>query len=255
MNTCAVDDCTEPIHIKKRSLCRGHYMQWWKHGTPDGYTPPERHVQCVQCGKPFALSHGSRKHCSNSCRERAKYLRLCADKDRYAKMLTRVRDSYERKTEAAFYANACDDCGAAFIERVHSTPSRYCSNTCAGRVAKRTRRAREHNAPGSFSFAQVVRQYARQGNACAYCKQGHGLPEPEHVLPLSRGGRNDMSNIVAACSRCNGDKTDRTLTEWAQSRIDRGLPPVDTDLAGPAYRHVWHQEPTSPRWCDMPAAV
>lgn len=84
-----------------------------------------------------------------------------------------------------------------------------------------------------------MRQYARQGHTCAYCRMPcSGLPDPEHVTPLSRGGRNDMSNIVAACRACNGDKRDLTLSEWEEDRASRGLPPVDTTLAAPAFYHL-----------------
>ncbi|WP_162238890.1 HNH endonuclease [Microbacterium sp. Leaf320] len=94
-----------------------------------------------------------------------------------------------------------------------------------------------------------MRQYQRQGNVCAYCKQpADGLPDPEHVLALSRGGRNDMSNLVASCRACNADKIDLTLSEWKISRERRGLPPVDTELHAPEYRHLAHNEPTSPAY-------
>jgi|GEM_PF-4374367 len=252
MNTCTIDNCTKPIHIKKRSLCRAHYMAWWKAGGEEHTTAAQS--SCAQCGAAFDLTHGSRKHCSPTCRERAKYLRACADRDRYARLLQRARDAYTPKRPNIFHSNTCDDCGTPFIERTH-TPSRYCSTRCAHRSGKRTRRAREHNAPGTFTYAQLMKQYLRQGKACAYCKEATPNPQPEHVLPLSRGGRNDMTNIVAACPRCNGDKTDRTLDEWATSRATRGMAPVDTRLDGSAYRNLWHQAPTSPRWCEPALAA
>lgn len=65
-----------------------------------------------------------------------------------------------------------------------------------------------------------------------------GLPDPEHVIPLSRGGSNSMANIVAACRACNGDKRDLTPDEWALDRMRRGLLPVDTSLSGPAFSHL-----------------
>jgi 5-methylcytosine-specific restriction endonuclease McrA len=74
---------------------------------------------------------------------------------------------------------------------------------------------------------------------CAYCHQPcDGLPDPEHVIPISRGGDNSMSNIVAACRQCNADKRDLTPKEWAADRQRRGLEPVDTSLAGHAFKHL-----------------
>lgn len=37
----------------------------------------------------------------------------------------------------------------------------------------------------------------------------------DHIVPLSRGGTNDESNLVACCSPCNSSKSDRLLSEWA----------------------------------------
>jgi 5-methylcytosine-specific restriction endonuclease McrA len=48
---------------------------------------------------------------------------------------------------------------------------------------------------------------------CAYCgQQGDGLT-PDHVIPLSRGGNNSLSNIVPACGPCNIRKGARTPEE------------------------------------------
>lgn len=50
---------------------------------------------------------------------------------------------------------------------------------------------------------------------CQYC--GKPARTGDHVLPASRGGPNLISNIVAACARCNTSKGDRTLREWIES--------------------------------------
>jgi 5-methylcytosine-specific restriction endonuclease McrA len=54
---------------------------------------------------------------------------------------------------------------------------------------------------------------------CAYC--GGPSEVLEHVTPLSRGGRNDGSNVVGACQDCNDLKATQTALEflglWPQS--------------------------------------
>lgn len=52
----------------------------------------------------------------------------------------------------------------------------------------------------------------RDGHACAYCSSRRASTV-DHVLPRSRGGRDTWMNTVAACSRCNGVKADRTPEE------------------------------------------
>ena len=51
----------------------------------------------------------------------------------------------------------------------------------------------------------------RDGHRCAYC--GGTADTVDHVLPRSRGGRHEWSNVVAACMRCSHRKADRLLHE------------------------------------------
>ena len=51
----------------------------------------------------------------------------------------------------------------------------------------------------------------RDRHTCAYC--GGPADTVDHLLPQSRGGRNTWLNTVAACTRCNNRKADRTPAE------------------------------------------
>ena len=57
--------------------------------------------------------------------------------------------------------------------------------------------------------------FLRDGNLCMYC--GNEYPDGhltrDHVVPLSRGGRDCWSNVVAACKGCNARKADRLPEE------------------------------------------
>src|SRR5829696_5189363 len=54
--------------------------------------------------------------------------------------------------------------------------------------------------------------FARDGYRCQYCGRhkgqlrGREFLTRDHVLPLSRGGDNEWSNVVTACSSCNTRK-------------------------------------------------
>jgi hypothetical protein len=45
----------------------------------------------------------------------------------------------------------------------------------------------------------------------------------DHIIPLSKGGRSDWSNLVTACSRCNSSKGSQTLEQlgWKLARQPR----------------------------------
>jgi 5-methylcytosine-specific restriction endonuclease McrA len=54
--------------------------------------------------------------------------------------------------------------------------------------------------------------FARDAHLCMYC--GHEFSRPsltrDHVLPVSKGGRDVWENVVAACFHCNSRKGNRT---------------------------------------------
>ena len=53
--------------------------------------------------------------------------------------------------------------------------------------------------------------HERDGHRCGYC--GRTATTVDHILPVSRGGRNTWLNTVAACDVCNQRKGDRTPAE------------------------------------------
>ena len=47
---------------------------------------------------------------------------------------------------------------------------------------------------------------------CAYC--GKPGAELDHVIPISRGGRDALDNVQPACRKCNASKNSKLLDEW-----------------------------------------
>ena len=60
--------------------------------------------------------------------------------------------------------------------------------------------------------------FKRDGFKCAYC--GKNPPqvtlEVDHIDPKSKGGKDDINNLVSACFDCNRGKKaiPRPLSEW-----------------------------------------
>ncbi len=64
--------------------------------------------------------------------------------------------------------------------------------------------------------ARLADLIARDGDVCHYC--GYGFDDTnfvyqvtvDHIVPISEGGSDDLTNLVLACRQCNGKKKDRS---------------------------------------------
>ncbi len=58
--------------------------------------------------------------------------------------------------------------------------------------------------------------FKRDNYTCAYC--GYTFDPKhlsrDHIIPTSRGGKDQWINIITACKCCNIEKNNRTPTEW-----------------------------------------
>lgn len=79
-------------------------------------------------------------------------------------------------------------------------------------------RKRSHSKTGRPYCAEwkAIRAWIfyRDGYVCVYCGENPEDLECDHVIPISRGGTNDLSNLATACMPCNRSKSDRLLSEW-----------------------------------------
>lgn len=55
---------------------------------------------------------------------------------------------------------------------------------------------------------------------CAYCGKKPEVLYREHMMPVSRGGGDELENIVPACFRCNASKATKTPLEWFLTRLE-----------------------------------
>lgn len=88
------------------------------------------------------------------------------------------------------------------------------------------RRARIAGAAGTHTADEISKLFEKQRHKCYYChkklinpftKEGKGeIAHLDHVIPLDRGGRNDIGNLVWACQYCNSSKCNKLPHEWAK---------------------------------------
>jgi len=80
---------------------------------------------------------------------------------------------------------------------------------CAPSVVRLTRYVRiPYRGPVPLTRRAV---FVRDGGRCVYC--GTTATSIDHVVPRSRGGLHEWSNVVSACRRCNHVKADRTVAD------------------------------------------
>lgn len=75
------------------------------------------------------------------------------------------------------------------------------------------RRASKFKNGGSHTLDDRLAKFARLGNVCYYCHLDKPLTI-DHDVPLSRGGTDNIENILPACRSCNSKKNHLTAAEY-----------------------------------------
>lgn len=93
-----------------------------------------------------------------------------------------------------------------------------CDAKVAGYVALRQDAIWRHRAqnfdpiPGTLRYEVLKRAHGRC-EACGISNQERAL-QVDHIIPRTKGGTNDLSNLQALCSICNAQKLDRDTTDF-----------------------------------------
>jgi 5-methylcytosine-specific restriction endonuclease McrA len=185
-----------------------HYQRFIKNGSTDKVqrTPPApRH----------GTSNGyNRFGCRcEPCRRAATRLRQ-QDRARFPNRERATRQQYEADNKAAIAARRREDRSA--------NPDKYRQRSAAyaqeNREQRRLSRLRRRAVEASTDKRAVtvrdwLRLCSRHAWRCAYCGESAELTR-EHIIPLSRGGRHSIGNLLPVCGPCNFSKGSRLLVEW-----------------------------------------
>lgn len=88
-------------------------------------------------------------------------------------------------------------------------------------VQSHKRRARIRNAPGqSYTVEQISSLWNAVKHKCACCGCVISLKTRhiDHIVPLSRGGSNEIRNVQFLCAKCNTRKAAKDPIDFMQSR-------------------------------------
>ena len=91
------------------------------------------------------------------------------------------------------------------------------SRKCSEILGEMQRRDRRLPWPEWGRLRVVV--FARDEHRCVYCGTDEGPFECDHIMPVSRGGTNELENLATACIDCNRAKGDMTVEEWRPSEM------------------------------------
>ena len=164
-------------------------------------------IPCRWCGRQFTGVSKQSQYCSPMCQGKAMY-----------------GPDWIPQTVRAKSPLTCAHCGETF----HSPYAMaiYCSSHCQ-RAAARARGADWKMA--WITPARRTRLYERDHYICYICgiktnRDGDMSTDPsaptlDHVVPRSKGGKDDDANLRCCCRRCNSVKSDRDLFEL-QAELD-----------------------------------
>lgn len=210
----------KPTHSLQRACGRACGL-WFHAGTL--LSCPVEWDTCLVCLNPYMKRH--ERHygtCSLECRQAASLI------------FRKLPPEPEWRTRVY----ECPMCGETFTNP-HTTRVLHCSMKCSRKASKQRRRVREAGTYGEWRWSDFMRMAAKFNYCCAYCGEKPDRLDPDHVLPLSRGGPNVLANLLPTCLMCNSDKGARTLPEWEAWRHERGKPARHTSWA-PEDRRYWH---------------
>lgn len=193
-----------------------------KSDTRDG-----RHCHCKECKKARdreyyeanqsrlkAQAKRYREENADSKREVAR-IYYQANKERIkARVRQRAKQDPERKRaeDQAYYQANRDRIIEQSKQWRLDNPER---RRLQARLEASKRRAVIRSAEGSYTADDIEQMYLDQNGLCAYCEcELSGEYEIDHVIPLSRGGHNDVTNIAVACPPCNRSKFTKTAEEF-----------------------------------------
>lgn len=99
------------------------------------------------------------------------------------------------------------------LEHNKKRRERYAKNPDIRNIPAILRQATDRVGFGKITKLEWKEVCEKYGNKCYYCGST-GKITLEHLLPVSRGGTNELSNLRPACPSCNYSKHNKTPEEY-----------------------------------------
>jgi len=143
--------------------------------------------KCLVCKEKFYYTNTNQKFCSENCK-RAHYKKILDNKN--------GRGLEQKK---------CPVCETVFIPKTRAKKTVFCSDKC-NRVAREKIRV----------YHPLVREYflERANFSCEQCGVTNKKLECHHIIPLCKGGGDNVENIRVLCDKCHQKAHNLTSKEF-----------------------------------------
>lgn len=184
--------------------------------------------QCTRCkqfkdysefGKQADMLDGYRPQCKR-CRCEIEKERRAQDPEAFRKAKNETRRNSPRQLESSrenikryrlTHPSAIKEWRQKNREKIAAYAKEYLKTHRVAMYNIRDRkRARLLGNGGSYTQQEWRDLCARYGNRCLCCKEIKPLTI-DHVIPISKGGTNDISNIQPLCGSCNCKKYNKII--------------------------------------------
>ena len=185
-------------------------------------TPPLRGCENEKCGKDISHRRTNARFCDRTCSAAHYHATHRASPEGKAREAARNKARYANEAERRReYARGYYDQNQEYYVE-HSRQWRR-NNSHRRRDQRDRRAALMADNPGFVPFGSVEWEALKRRHAyrCAYCGERPAVLEMDHVIPLTRGGRHAIANILPSCPSCNRSKSSSLLIEW-RIRRERG---------------------------------
>jgi len=213
------------LYCSRRCMYADRKGSWTGDKNPNWIGGYQEEKVCLHCGKKHLSRRDNAGYCSKECvdnarKQRARFVCIVCGKE-FELYPAQVRQRFDPK----FCSQACHGVWNSEHKSGENSPhwrggihSRPSSSPERRSEYYHQRRARELHCQVNDLTKEQWEQILKDFNyCCAYCLKPLKRADREHVMPVSRGGNNTMSNVVPACRRCNVRKNKRTLIEFVAS--------------------------------------
>lgn len=165
---------------------------------------PKNKKICLICKKGFFVFPGRikiAKYCSNKCDGLSK--RNGFDRDKYRK------EYYIKNKKKIIQKSVEWGRKNKKLRKIAKDKWRAKNRELTNHLSKR-RQAKKAGAVGNYSLEEWHKICERFNHKCVCCKKKKILTR-DHIIPVSKGGSDYISNIQPLCLSCNSKKSSKTI--------------------------------------------